>query len=35
MVSCKRKGMRFLDLARHLWKSRDPQAVPLEASPGG
>jgi transposase len=35
MVSCKRQGKRFLDLARRLWQSSDPQAVPLEALPGG
>jgi transposase len=35
MVSCKRQGKRFLDLARRLWPSSDPQAVPLEALPGG
>jgi transposase len=35
MVSCKRRGQRFLDLARRLWQSSDPQAVPLEALPGG
>jgi hypothetical protein len=26
---------RFLDLARHLWQSTDPQAIDLEALPGG
>jgi transposase len=35
MVTCKRQGKRFLDLARRLWQSSDPQAVPLEALPGG
>jgi hypothetical protein len=35
MVSCKRQGKHFLDLARRLWQSGDPQAVPLEAQPGG
>jgi transposase len=35
MVSCKRQGKRFLDLARRLWQSSDPQTVPLEALPGG
>src|SRR5262249_1431502 len=34
MLSCKRQGKRFLDLARRLWQSSDPQAVPLEALPG-
>jgi hypothetical protein len=31
MVSCKRQGQRFLDLARRLWQSSDPQAIDLEA----
>jgi transposase len=35
MVSCKRRGKRFLDLARRLWQSSDPQAIDLEALPGG
>jgi transposase len=35
MVSCQRQGRRFLDLARRLWQSSDPPAVPLEALPGG
>jgi hypothetical protein len=35
MVSCKRRGKRFLDLACRLWQSSDPQAIPLEALPGG
>jgi transposase len=35
MVSCKRRGKRFLDLARHLWQSSDPQAIDLEALPDG
>jgi hypothetical protein len=35
MASCKRQGQRFLDLARHLWQSTDPQAIDLEALPGG
>jgi len=35
MVSCKRRGKRFLDLARHLWQSSDPQAINLEALPDG
>jgi len=34
MVSCKRRGQRFLDLARRLWQNSDPQAIPLEALPG-
>jgi hypothetical protein len=35
MVTCKRQGKRFLDLARRLWQSSDPPAIPLEAVPGG
>jgi len=33
MVSCHRQGKRFLDLARQLWQSNQPPAVPLEALP--
>src|SRR5262249_47510158 len=35
MVSCKRRGKRFLDRARRLWQGSDPPAIPLEALPGG
>jgi hypothetical protein len=35
MVSCKRRGQRFLDLARRLRQSSDPPAIPLEPLPGG
>jgi transposase len=35
MVTCKRQGKRFLDLARRFWQSGDPQAIPLEGLPGG
>jgi transposase len=35
MVSCKRQGQHFLGLARRLWQSSDPPAIPLEALPGG
>jgi hypothetical protein len=35
MVTCKRQGQRFLDLARRLWQSSDSPASPLEALPGG
>ena len=35
MVSCKRQGKRFLDLARRLWQSSDPHAIDLEALPDG
>lgn len=33
MVSCHRQGKRFLDLARQLWRSNEPQAIPLETLP--
>jgi transposase len=33
MVSCHRRGQRFLDLARQLWQSNQPQAIPLETLP--
>jgi hypothetical protein len=33
MVSCHRQGKRFLDLARHFWRSNHPQAIPLETWP--
>jgi transposase len=33
MVSCHRQGRRFLDLARQLWQSNQPQAIPLETLP--
>jgi transposase len=35
MVTCKRQGQRFLDLARRLWQSGDPPAIPLETLPDG
>ena len=35
MVSCRRQGKRFLELARRLWQTSDPPAIPLEALPGG
>jgi transposase len=34
MVSCHRQGKRFLDLARQLWRTGQPQAIPLETLPG-
>jgi hypothetical protein len=34
MVSCKRQGQRFLDLARRLWQAGAPQAVPLPNASG-
>jgi transposase len=33
MVSCHRQGKRFLDLARQLWQSNQPQGIPLETLP--
>ena len=33
MVSCHRQGKRFLDLARQLWQSGQPQAIPLKTLP--
>jgi transposase len=35
MVSCRRRGKRFLDLARRLWQSSDPLAIDVEGLPGG
>jgi transposase len=34
MVSCKRQGQRFLDLARRLWEGGEPQALPLPNASG-
>ena len=33
MVTCHRRGKRFLDLARQLWQSSQPQAIPVETLP--
>jgi transposase len=33
MVTCHRQGKRFLDLARKLWWSNEPQAIPVETLP--
>lgn len=33
MVSCHRRGKRFLDLARRLWANAEPQAIPLDSLP--
>jgi transposase len=33
MVTCKRQGRRFLDLAKRLWQSETPQAIPLNSLP--
>jgi transposase len=29
MTTCKQRGQKFLDLARQLWKSREPQSIPI------
>ena len=33
MVTCHRRGKRFLDLARQLWQSSQPQAIPVDTLP--
>jgi hypothetical protein len=33
MVTCHRQGKRFLDLARKLWQSNQPQAIPVTSLP--
>lgn len=33
MVTCHRQGKRFLDLARQLWQSNAPQAIPVATLP--
>jgi transposase len=33
MVTCHRQGKRFLDLARKLWQSNQPQAIAVENLP--
>jgi len=33
MVTCHRQGKRFLDLARQLWRSNEPAAVPIDTLP--
>src|ERR1700745_2611769 len=33
MVTCHRRGKRFLDLARKLWQSNEPQAIPVDTLP--
>src|SRR5262249_3592226 len=35
MLTCHRQGKRFLDLARRLWQTSDPQAMDPKALPGG
>jgi transposase len=34
MVTCKRQGRKFLDLAKRLWQAGEPQAVPLPKPSG-
>ena len=31
MVTCKRQGHRFLDMARRLWQAGQPQAIDLDS----
>ena len=33
MVTCKRQGRRFLDLARRLWHAEETPAIPLDSLP--
>jgi transposase len=33
MVTCRHQAKRFLDLARRLWQSSEPQAIPLASLP--
>jgi transposase len=33
MVTCHRRGKRFLDLARKLWQNREPRAIPVASLP--
>jgi transposase len=33
MVTCRQQGQKFLDLARRLWSSSEPQAIPLVEMP--
>jgi hypothetical protein len=33
MVTCKRQGKRFLDVARRLWQAGQPQAIDLDSLP--
>lgn len=35
MVTCRQQGRHFLDLARRLWRSGEPQAIPLLPQPDG
>lgn len=33
MMTCKRQGRHFLDLAKQLWRSESPQAIPIDQLP--
>ena len=33
LMTCHRRGQRFLELARTLWQSNQPQAIPVETLP--
>lgn len=33
MVTCRQQGQRFLDLARRLWSSGEPEAIPIVTMP--
>jgi hypothetical protein len=33
MVTCHRRGKRFLDLARQLWQNNEPAAIPVDTLP--
>ena len=33
MVTCQQQGQKFLDLARQLWSTSEPQAIPLYEPP--
>jgi transposase len=32
MTTCKQRGQKFLDIARQLWRSPEPQAIPIPTS---
>jgi transposase len=33
MVTCKRRALRFFELAKQLWHAQEPQAIPLDSLP--
>lgn len=35
MVTCKQRGVRFLELAKRLWKQGEPQAIPIPNTADG